>query len=480
MRFPLMTAIPASEICFLSARALTKLLRERELGVTELMHAVLAQIDRVNPQVNAICTLVRDQALGAAEHADERLLAGEPPGALFGLPMAIKDLVLTRGIRTTFGSPIHKDFVPEQDELFVARLREAGAIIIGKTNTPEFGAGSQTFNEVFGATRNPHALDRTCGGSSGGAATALACGMVALADGSDLGGSLRNPASFCNVVGFRTSPGRVPTWPNVLGWNSLPVLGPMARNVADAALLLSVMAGPDPRSPISIDEPGEKFLRPLERTFKGTHIAWTPDLGKYPVAPEVIEVCSSALPIFEELGCEVTATEPDVSGADEVFQILRAWGVATGLRADYEANRALIKDTVVWNIERGLELTGTDVARAEATRTAIYHRVREFLEDYEYLLLPAAQVAPFDINIPWISEINGTPLESYIDWMAVCYVITITGLPAISVPCGFTDSGLPIGMQIVGRHHHDFEVLQLAHAFEQATGYAQRRPEVAC
>ena len=473
-----MTSVSPTEICFKPAREIAALVRERELSVTELMHAVLAQIDRINPQVNAICTLVRDDALQAASDADQRLLAGDTPGPLFGLPMAIKDLVLTRGIRTTFGSPIHRDFIPEQDELFVSRLKAAGAIIIGKTNTPEFGAGSQTFNEVFGATRNPHSLDRTCGGSSGGAATALACGMLPLADGSDLGGSLRNPASYCNVVGFRTSPGRVPVWPSLLGWNTLPVLGPMARNVADAALLLSVMAGPDARAPISIDQPGDRFRQPLEREFKGTQVAWTPDLGKYPVDPEVIDVCSRALPIFEDLGCDVTPSQPDISGADEAFEVLRAWAVALGLRADYEAHRDLMKDTVIWNIERGLKLSGMDVARAEATRTEIFHRVREFLDEYEYLLLPAAQVPPFDIEQPWVTEINGIRMGSYIDWMAVCYVITLTGLPSICVPCGFTDAGLPIGMQIVGRHHHDFEVLQLAQAFEQATGHGLRRPAI--
>ena len=468
-----------TDLCFSSAVDLAGRIRRREVSVREVMATFLAQIQRVNPVVNAIPTLLPERAQAGAEAADRALAAGEAVGPLHGLPIAIKDLVLTRGIRTTFGSPIYADHVPDTDEILVKRLRAAGAIVIGKTNTPEFGAGSQTFNTVFGKTRNPYDLERTCGGSSGGAATALACGMLPIADGSDLGGSLRNPGSFCNVVGFRPSPGRVPHWPSEDLWEPLSVQGPMGRSVADTALLLSVLAGPDSRVPIAIDEPGERFRAPLERDFSGTRVAWSPDLGRYEVEPEVVEVCERSLSTLSALGCTVEPAHPDLSDADEIFQVLRAWKTAAGREADYRAHRDRLKDTVIWNIERGLPLTGLEIAGAIAKRSALHQRVWEFFETYDYLVLPAVQVLPFPIDVPWVREINGKAMETYIDWMGLCYAITVTGLPAISVPGGFSRGGLPVGLQIVGRHHHDFAVLQLAHAFEQATGHGQRRPEIA-
>ena len=467
-----------TDICFSSAVELVERIRRRDVSAGEVMAAFLAQIERVNPLVNAIPTLLPERAEAGAEAADRALAAGEAVGPLHGLPVAIKDLVPTRGIRTTFGSPIYADHVPDQDEIIVERLRAAGAVVIGKTNTPEFGAGSQTFNPVFGKTRNPYALDRTCGGSSGGAAVALACGMLPIADGSDLGGSLRNPASFCNVVGFRTSPGRVPHWPSEDIWEPLSVQGPMARDTADAALLLSAIAGPDPRVPIAIDEPGERFRAPLGRDFAGTRVAWSPDLGQYEVEPEVVEVCERSLSALNDLGCTVEPAHPDLSDADEIFQVLRAWKTAAGREADYREYKDRLKDTVIWNIERGLPLSGLEIANAIAKRSALYQRACEFFETYEYLVLPAVQVLPFSIDAPWVREINGKTMETYIDWMGLCYAITVTGHPAISVPCGFSREGLPVGLQIVGRHHHDFAVLQLAHAFEQATGHGKRRPAI--
>jgi amidase len=469
-----------TELCFKDAVDLARMIREREVSSTEVMAAFLSQIERVNPKVNAICTFIGDEAaLRAAKAADEKLAKGEPTGPLHGLPHAVKDLALTAGLRTTFGSRIYQDFIPAEDTLFVERLKAAGAIIIGKTNTPEFGAGSQTFNEVFGATLNPYDLTRTCGGSSGGAAVALACGMAPLADGSDLGGSLRNPASFCNVVGFRPSPGRVPSHPVMLAWNTLAVEGPMARTVRDVAFLLSVIAGPDARSPISINESGAIFAQPLERDFKGARLAWSRNLGRYPVQPAVNEVCDRAIPIFSELGCEIDEAQPDFSDAGEIFRILRAWLFAQTKGDDFKLHRSLMKDTVIWNIEQGLKLSGQDISRAEMKRTQLYHRVREFMERYEFLVLPVSQVAPFPVDVEWVSEINGVEMQTYIDWMATCYAITLTGLPAISVPCGFTEDGLPIGLQIVGRHQRDFDVLQLAFAFEQATRYGKVRPAIA-
>jgi amidase len=455
---------------------LSRMIHSGDLSSRELMAASLRRIERLNPQLNAIPTLLPEKGRAQARIADERQATGEELGPLHGFPFAIKDLVDTEGIRTTYGSPIYRDYIPTTDALLVERIRSAGAIIIGKTNTPEFGAGSQTYNEVFGVTCNPYDPDMTCGGSSGGAAVALATGMVPLADGSDLGGSLRNPASFCNLVGFRPSIGRVPTWPNPFGRFTLAVEGPMARTVRDAAFLLSVLAGPDPRAPLSISERGDVFLEPLARDFRDTVVAWSPDLGRYPVQKQVREICEASLPTFESLGCRLELASPDFSGADEAFQVLRAWGFASTHKDDLAAHRDQIKETVVWNIEKGLELSAVEVAQAEATRVEIYRRALRFLEEHSFLILPVSQVAPFPVEQEWVREIEGQRMGTYVDWMATCYAITLTGFPAISVPCGFTPDGLPVGIQIVGGHRKDFEVLQLAHAFEGATGHYRRRP----
>ena len=462
--------------CFRSATTLARHIRERQISAVEVMRAHLDWIERVNPSVNAIVTLVPEAAMAGAEAADAALTRGEPVGPLHGLPIAHKDLVATQGIRTTSGSPIFADFVPDENALIVERLQTAGAITIGKTNTPEFGAGSQTFNPVFGATRNPYDLEKTCGGSSGGAAVALALGMQPLADGSDLGGSLRNPANFCNVVGFRPSPGRVPTWPSQAAWSPLPVQGPMARTVEDVALMLSAIAGPDNRSPIALSEPGSTFARPLERDFAGVPIAWSPDLGGLPVDPRVTAVLESRRAVFADLGAVVSEDAPDLSDAREIFQTWRAWLFELNNGALLADHRDQMKETVIWNIEAGQRLTGPDLARAEQLRSDLYGRVRRFFERYAFLLLPVSQVPPFDIDIPYPTEINGEPMATYIDWMRTCSDVTVTGHPAISVPCGFTPEGLPVGIQIVGRHHDDLGVLQLAHAFECATRVGQQRP----
>lgn len=442
------------------------------------MQAHLTQIERVNCKVNAIVTIVADAALEQARKADEALSQGQQIGPLHGLPVAHKDLVPTRGVRTTFGSPIYADHIPDEDGLIIQRLRDAGAIMVGKTNVPEFGAGSHTFNNVFGATLNPYDTSKTCGGSSGGAAVALACGMVPIADGSDTGGSLRNPANFCNVVGFRTAPGRVPFWPTDVAWFPISVQGPMARTVQDTALMLSAIAGPDRRAPISLGDSGDIFRQSLERTFDGARIAWSRDLGGLPVDPRVSNVLDARKSVFEDLGCVVTNDVPDFSDADEVFKVWRAWAMELKFAELLETRRDQIKDTVIWNVERGMELTGPQLGRAERKHTAVYQRVREFMEHYEYLIMPVSQVPPFDINTEYPTQIAGTDMETYIDWMKSCYFITVTGLPAISVPAGFTEDGLPVGVQIVGRHHDEFGVLQVAHAFEQATGFWKSRPAV--
>lgn len=469
----------SSDLVFLPAVELARLIRERTVSCVEVMQAHLAQIERVNPLVNAIVTLLPEPALAAAQQADAALAHGAAVGPLHGLPIAHKDLALTKGIRTTFGSPIFQDFVPDEDALIVERLRAAGAITIGKTNTPEFGAGSQTFNPVFGVTRNPYDTSRTCGGSSGGAAVALACGMIPLADGSDMGGSLRNPAAFCNVVGLRPAPGRVPIYPTEADGLPLSVEGPMARTVRDVALMLSVISGPDARSPSAIASSGEHFRAPLERDFQGVRVAWSRNLRLFPVDGRITSVLEGQRTVFTDLGCEVVDDEPDLRDADEVFKVLRAWSFHMGFSEFLETHRAQLKDTVIWNIEAGAQLSGAQVGRAWKLRTAIYQRVRAFFERYEYLLLPVTQVPPFDTGLPYISEINGVPMGTYIDWMQSCYLMTVTGLPAISVPCGFTPEGLPVGLQIIGRHQNERGVLQLAHAFEQATGFWRQHPALA-
>ena len=467
------------ELCFQPAHELVRKIKARELSALEVMDAHLAQIGRVNPSVNAIVTLLPERARAGAAAIDAALDRGEDPGVLAGLPVAHKDLLLTRGIRTTFGSPIYRDFVPDQDSIVVERLRQAGAITIGKTNTPEFGAGSQTFNPVFGATRNPHDLGRTCGGSSGGAAAALASGMLPIADGTDLGGSLRNPASFCNVSGLRPSSGRVPSWPGTSAWFSLGVAGPMARTVQDLALMMRAIAGPDARAPLSLAESAEVFGRPLDRDFRGVRVAWSRNFGGLPMEPAVSRILEGQRGVFAALGCVVEDAEPDLRDADEIFRVLRAWYFELTYGALLKTHRAQMKDTVIWNIEEGARLTGPQIGAAEVKRTQLFHRVREFMEKYDFLVGPVTQVLPFDVGQPYVTEINGVRLDTYFDWMRSCCLISATGLPAASVPCGFDPQGLPAGLQVIGRNRDDFGVLQLAHAFEGATGFWKTRPPVA-
>lgn len=468
-----------NELVFETATELARRIRSREVSAVEVLRAHIAQVERTNGQVNALVTATFDQAELDAKRIDAAIAKGEPVGALAGLPVAHKDLHVTKGVRTTFGSPIYRDFVPDVDAIIVERLKRAGAVTIGKTNTPEFGAGSQTFNPIFGATRNPWDLAKTSGGSSGGAAAALACGMVPIADGSDLGGSLRNPASFCNIVGFRCSPGRVPNWPTLSAWFPHSIIGPMARTVGDVALMLSAIAGPDARSPISLHESGERFAQPLARDFKGVRIAWSPRLGGLPIEPDVLSVLNQAVPRFADIGCEVELADPDLHDADEVFEVLRANQFELAYGDLLRTKRSQLKQTVIWNIEAGARITGPQIAQAERKRTEIFHRMRTFFDKYEFLVCPVTQVMPFDVNVEYPTEIDGVRLDNYLSWMKSCYLISATTLPALSVPAGFGAQGLPAGLQIVGRSLDDFGVLQLAYAFEQATGFHQRRPPLA-
>ena len=468
-----------SSVHWMSALEMARLIRAKKLSSREALAACLKQIERVNPKVNAIVTLVAEMAGKAAAKADEMQARGAKLGPLHGLPAAHKDLAQTRGIRTTFGSPLYRDFIPTENDLIVDRLQAAGVVTLGKTNTPEFGAGSQTFNTVFGATRNPWDLTKTCGGSSGGAAVALACGLVPVADGSDMGGSLRNPAAFCNVVGFRPSIGRVPDPKAAFAWSTLSTAGCLGRSVADLAFVLSAIAGPDPRSPLSITEPGAAFARPLARNFKGVRIAWFKDLGGVPFDPRVRAVVDSHRATFESLGCIVEEAELDFSPAETSFRVLRAWNSANVYGVRLREHPDAFKDTLKGEIEEGLRLTGTEVARAEVGHGQLWRNFQAFLEKYEYFVLPTTQLPPFDVNTPYPTEISGVKFTNYIDWMKSCWYISTTGNPAASAPGGFTPEGLPVGVQIVGRQKEDFAVLQLAHAFEEATSFGRKRPSIA-
>lgn len=469
----------SEDLHYLSASNLRQKLLSKEVSSVELVQASLNRISSVNPKLNAVVTLAEDKALKQAHKADDALTKGEELGVLHGLPMLHKDLASTKGIRTTFGSLIYKDFVPLTNDLIIDRVQDAGAISLGKTNTPEFGAGSQTFNSVFGTTKNPYDPSKTCGGSSGGAAVALATGMTPLADGSDMGGSLRNPAAFCNIVGFRPTPGLVASYPSKAGWGTLGVQGPMARTVQDVALLLSAMAGYDARVPISRTDDPKSFLKPLERDFRGTRIAWAVEaFADLPFDKSITDTLKPRQTIFKDLACELAAPKLDFSGADEAFKVFRAHSFAGKHYQTLEKHRDKLKDTVIWNIEEGLKLSALDLAKAEEKRTKLFVRIAKLMQDYDYIVLPVTQVPPFSIQTEFITEINGQSMPDYISWMRSCYYISALGNPAISVPAGFTKEGLPVGLQIVGRYGHDFEVLQLAHAFEQATNYGQQRPSI--
>ena len=467
------------DLCLRPATELAALVRDRKISARELLDVHLARIERLNPQLTAIVTLDAEGARAAADAADAVLAAGEEVGPLHGLPVAHKDTHATGGMRTTWGSPLHRDTVPAHDELVVARLRAAGAIRVGKTNVPEFAAGSHTFNTLFGATHNPYRHGLSAGGSSGGAAAALAAGLVPLAEGSDMGGSLRNPAAFCNVVGLRPTPGRVPTWPSTMAWSQLSVQGPMGRTVADVALQLSVLAGPDPRVPISLEGDGSAFTGELPTDLAGMRVAWAPDLGgRVAVDPAVTAVLGAVPAVFDGLGAAVEEACPDLSGADDVFGTLRAW-LFDATYSDLARRRPeLLKQSIRWNAEQGATLTGADLARAETAHTRLYERMVAFFESFDVLLAPTTQVLPFPVELEYPTEIGGVPQENYLEWMRSCTIVSATGCPALSVPGGFTPDGLPVGLQIIGPPRADRRVLEVGAAFERATGHGLRRPDL--
>ncbi|MCI0420456.1 MAG: amidase [Acidobacteria bacterium] len=464
----------------MSARELARLIRTRKLSARELMAASLEQIKRVNPKINAIVAKLDDErCLALAEEADRRLARGEKVGLLHGLPIAFKDNEAAVGFPFTRGSPIYKDYLPPEDTLLVERLRKAGAIPIGKTNVPEFAMGSHTYNKVYGTTFNPYDLTKSAGGSSGGAAAALATGLLPLADGSDLGGSLRNPANFNNIVALRPSVGLVPVAPTPMPFIGFVVKGPMARSVADTAFLLSVIAGPDPRDPACYPSDPALFTKRLDRSFKRVRVAWCPDLGGLPLDPRVRSVLDSQRHAFEKLGCIVEEACPDLNGADKIFLDLRLWTSWNVLGPLLEKHRNQMKPEAIWQIEAGARVSATDLAQAMIRHGELMERMRRFQSKYEFLLCAVNQVPPFDASLDWPKEIEGVKMEHYVAWMKSAYWITTTFCPAISVPAGFTSGGLPVGIQIVGRYRDDFGVLQIAHAFEQATHIGQKRPAIA-
>ena len=466
------------DLCFTAASELARLYRARKVSPLEVMRAVLARIDRVNPTLNAYVTVARESALRAARAATAALKKGARLGPLHGVPVSIKDLIPTKGIRTTWGSKVFEHHVPDEDAVTLERLKAAGAIVVGKTNTPEFGAGGNTFNAIFGATRNPWNPALTCGGSSGGAAVALAAGMGPLAEGSDLGGSLRIPAAFCGIVGFRTSPGLIPVYPAALAWDSLRVVGPMARTVRDVALMLSVEAGPDDRDPLSYAVETSEFLRAVRApSVKGWRIAWTPDLnGLLPVDAEVARVAEGATEVFRSLGARVETASPDFGELNDIVLATRGIAMVAQHAEKLPRWKDQMQKGLVWNIEQGLALTPEAIGRGERHRTVLWHRVRAFMEGYDLLILPTVAVQPFPVEQPYPTEIDGKPLEHYTQWFFHTYAITVTGLPAISIPCGFTRGGLPVGLQIVGRRRQEAAVLRAAGAFEAAAPWVGRIP----
>ncbi len=467
------------ELAFTPATELARLIRDRKVSPVEALENTLARIERINPAINAYVTVAVDAARAAASQAEEVLQRGQPLGPLHGIPVAIKDLTPTAGIRTTFGSRLFENNVPTEDALIVTRLKAAGAIVVGKTNTPEFGAGSNTTNAVFGPTRNPWDTALSPGGSSGGSAAALAAGLCPIAEGSDHGGSLRGPASLCGVIGFRTSAGRVPKYPSGWLYDTFSVTGPMARTVGDTALMLSVVAGPDDRVPIAIDEPGNIFADAARGDVAGMRVAWSRDLGGLtPVSRDVSTALEGAARTWASLGCEVVEDQPDLHDAREMIPVLRAMRNAATHQHVLDRVDEIDNTFCREFLEKGKQLTALEVARAEAQRSQLYERTRRFFERYDLLVLPTSAATAFRVEQPYSDNVDGLPV-SRLEGSILTYAITMTGLPAISIPCGFSPNGMPVGMQIVGRRHAEATVLRAAAAFERAAPWAHRRPPLA-
>jgi amidase len=469
-----------SDIVMMDARSLSKAIAAKKLSCVEVMTATLDHIARYNPKVNAIVALQdRDRLMAEAREHDAMLAKGHSLGVLHGFPHAVKDLQPVKGIVSTSGSPILKDFVPTQDSIPVERMRAAGAIFIGKTNTPEFGLGSHTYNPVYGATHNAFDQTKSAGGSSGGAAVSLALRMLPVADGSDYGGSLRNPAGWNNVFGFRNSLGVVPSAGEDVWMPSMSVTGAMGRSVSDLALLLSTQAGYDPRAPMSLDGTGARFLGSLEGNFKGKRIGWLNDLnGAAPYEAGVLEVCRAALKTFETIGCTVETATPQASVEDawQAFVKLRQFQQGPNFRIFYAdpAKRALLKPEAIYEIEGGMKMSAFDVTDATIARTHWSNAFHHLFEHYDFLVMPTAQVFAFDINEHWPHQIAGKTMRTYHEWMVAVCMVTLSGCPSLAVPAGFSPSGQPMGIQIIAPVHHDMDCLKLGHAYEQASNWTAK------
>lgn len=462
----------------LTAREAVALLRKGEVSPLEMVDAAAVRIGATDSAVNALPTLCLDRARDHAKRISERKNPKtKRPEWLGGLPIAVKDLNDVAGVRTTYGSPLFEHYVPELSDVMVETLEANGAIVIGKSNTPEFGHGANTFNAVFGETLNPWNTTKTCGGSSGGSAVAVAAGQAWLATGSDLGCSLRTPAAFCSVVGLRPSPGRVARAPTRLPYDNLWVQGPMARNVGDVALMLDVMVGAHPADPISVAAPMTPFVDAVDNPTPPKRIAYSPDLGGLvPVAKDVAAVCAAAAERLSDLGAVVEEACPDLGDAHDIFHVLRANQVVGDLAEIVENNREHVRPEIVWNLEKCLKLTVDDLARAERARGRLYRRVAAFFEDYDLLVTPATIVAPFDVKIRAIDALDGHKFENYFDWYTLSYAITATSLPALAMPCGFTEDGLPVGLQVVGPPRGEAALLGAASLIEDVFGISGKAP----
>jgi amidase len=463
------------KILELKVSEMKELIKSKKITAEELTSLHIEQIEKYDSKINSVCTFTPELALKISKKLDKSKDFDKP---LSGIPTLIKDLNSTKGIRTTKGSKIYSDYIPDNDDLVVQNIRNSGAIILGKSNTPEFGAGSHTFNDVFGTTYNPYDTSKTAGGSSGGAGAALASRMVPIAQGSDMGGSLRNPAAWNNVVGFRTSLGRVPNYPNDISYNNFSVNGPMARNVDDIGLFLSVMAGYDPRIANSINEDSSKFIRINTPKIENLRIAYTDDLGIYPVSKQIKEGFSNIVKTFSNLGFKLENSNPDLPNVDNVFQVFRAYSFAHSHKDHIKNNKNLMKDSLIWNVEKGLNLTSLEIANAESQRLIIDKNISEFFEKYDFLILPSTSVLPFNADKEYIDNIDGKKLDTYIDWMGLCYAITVTGCPSISIPAGFSNDGLPMGVQIVGKKLDELRILEIAKLFENETKFYKTKPNI--
>ena len=468
-----------TDLCFTPAVKLARMIREGEISPVELTRTVLERIEAVNPRINAYCTLVPEFALRAAREAEQKGMKKENLGPLHGIPLSIKDLTPTRGIRTTWGSRHYRDFVPQEDALLVQRLKAAGAVILGKTNTPEFGIGINTTNALFGTTLNPWDPSRTAGGSSGGAAAALAAGLGPLAQGSDLGGSLRIPASFCGVVGFRTTPGTIPKYPNYWAWDTFSVPGPMARTASDAALMLSVMGGFHEKDPVSVREDFSSLAEEIEQDYRGKRVAWSPDLGGLcPVEPEVVRICQAAAKKFEEMGCAVEEAFPDLQDVLEIIEGLRILSSVNNYAHLLGVEEGIDNQFFKHFLNLSAKTPVAQVAAAERKRSALWFRVQAFFEKYDLLLCPTTSVPAFPAEQLFPPAVAGKSIENRIESYLLTYAFSMVALPAISVPAGWTQNGLPVGMQIIGKRLSDKTVLRAAATFERIAPWADRRPPI--